>query len=381
MKLSQQMKNAGSLLDATGAMTNWRAMLLLGATLVVAMLVLSLSVMSHSAFAIFLGGLLFLAILFYGGNAVGVLLMDEVSSEEPSRSIIDAVMASLFSSHRLIVLALIASLAQLVLIIGVAILLFVCKIPLLGPLLLVAVLPLSALLVGLGFFVLGYVYYPMAAAATWSGASIRDTLSQLIAITRQKLVSVVIQQILLLLLVAVIALLIGSVVFSGLGIVGSMATGIVSPGIAQGLSGLLFHSYLGGGMDMDAGSGFAAQLMAMGIGAGLLIAVGLVIPGLIALQGYCQIYRTALQGLDLDSANRLLEEGNRRVREAQTEILRRQEQQRLRRNAADSPSEPAAPSSSPTGQSAPAPVICPACHAPQEETDARFCGDCGHKLR
>jgi len=375
MKLSQQMKNAGSLLDATSAMTNWRAMVLLGATLVLAFLVFSLCTITHSGFAVFLGGLLFLAILFYGGNAVGILLMDGVTSEESGRSMTDAVMTSLFSSHRLIVLALIACCSMLVMILAVAILLFLCKIPLLGPLLLVAVLPLGALLVGFSFFILGYVYYPMAAAATWSGASIREALGQLIAITRQKLISVVIQQILLLMLVVLVAVLIGSVVFSGLGIVGGMATGIVTPGMAHGVLSLLSHSY-GSGMEMEGGSG--APLVSMGIGAGLLLAVGAVIPGLIALQGYCQIYISSLQGLDLDSADRLLAEGSRRVREAQEDLRRKQEAQRLRRESARQTDSSPSPQEAETAHAA---LVCPACHTKQEEADALFCGECGHKLK
>ncbi|WP_293765136.1 hypothetical protein [uncultured Aquitalea sp.] len=377
MKLSEQLRNAGSLLDASNAITNWRALALLGLTFVVATLFLSISLAGHSGFLAFVGGLLFLLTLFYGANAVGITLMDAAANEGRVRPMLDAVLASLFSSHRLIGLALLAALGMIALFIVIAIALFLCKIPVLGTLLTVVVLPLGALAVGMSFFIINFVFYPMAAAAVWSGAGVREAVSHLIAIARQKLASVLIQEVLLMVLVGLISLFIGVVVFYGLFTVGGMAAGILSPG---GMSKLMFFMHPSAMMGMDGMDGMdgggAGQMMAMGVGAGLLIAIGMIIPGLITLQGYCQIYLSSLEGLDVTQARKMLDEGGAAMRRKQEEMRQRMEEmQRKHAPTASGSVEPAAPVAP---AAAPA---CPACHAVLEEPDGKFCGECGHQLR
>lgn len=378
MKLSEQLSNASSLLDASHAISNWRAMTLLGLTLVIATLLLGVCMAGHSGFLMFVGSLLFLLTLFYGANAVGITLMDAAGNEGRVRPMLDAVLASLLSSHRLIGLAILAILAMLALFLVVAIALFLCKIPVLGTLLTVVVLPLGALAVGMSFFILNFVFYPMASAAVWSGATVRETVSQLIAIARQKLGSVIIQEVLLMVLVGLIAFFIGIVVFYGLFTVGSMATGILSPG-GFGKIFSLFNPHMMGGMggmggmdDMDGGSRGAGPLIAMGVGSGLLVAIGMVIPGLITLQGYCQIYLSSLQGLDVTQARKMLDEGSAALQRKQEEMRQRVEAQRQKLAQVQTAPVAAAPAAAP---------VCPACHAVLEEPDGKFCGECGHQLR
>src|SRR5437764_5023527 len=110
--LSQQIRNSAagssSLLDNIDAVRNWRAVVLLLATFVIAAVVAalgaSLGQVSFVLTLLFL--LLALAVAFYGANAVGMMMMDEASGH-PSRPIGAAVMSALVTSHRLILALLV----------------------------------------------------------------------------------------------------------------------------------------------------------------------------------------------------------------------------------------------------------------------------------
>ena len=94
MKMSEQLKSSGSLLDATSAISNWRALALFAASTVAAVLVFGLLVATQSAAGILLGTLLGWLLAFYGVNAVGIMLMDATRDGE-SRTPMQAVAASL----------------------------------------------------------------------------------------------------------------------------------------------------------------------------------------------------------------------------------------------------------------------------------------------
>jgi hypothetical protein len=364
MKMSQQLKNTGSLLDATEALGNWRALALFAASLLGAALVFGVLAMTQSGFGLFLGALLSWLVAFYGVNAVGIMLMDASRSGQ-SRQMAAAVMASLFSSHRLLLVGLVALGGMLLLLLLVAIVLLLCKIPLLGPLLFTFVLPLSALLLGFAFFALAYVFYPLAASAVWSGASVRETLVNLLAIARQRLVSVVVKELVLALVVLVSAGIIGGIVFSGLGMVMSMSAGILG-----GIGGLGMQSMammaMGG---MGEGGGY---VIAGGLGSSLLLAAAMIVPGLIALQGCCQIYLSSIDGLDVSATEQ--------------ELARRQQQleqktQQIKQKIEEQKQQLATPAPVAAANTAMALPHCPHCKALLEDADDRFCGECGKPVK
>src|SRR5690606_32452932 len=105
--LSQQIRNSGSLLSSIEAIRNWRAALLLLATFVAMALVFALGGLlarwSWALFALF--GLFAYVVLFYGANAAGMMIMDEARGQ-PSRPALAAVLHSLATSHRLILVFL-----------------------------------------------------------------------------------------------------------------------------------------------------------------------------------------------------------------------------------------------------------------------------------
>ena len=389
MKMSEQLKSSGSLLDATSAISNWRALALFAASTVAAVLVFGLLVATQSAAGVLLGTLLGWLLAFYGVNAVGIMLMDATRDGE-SRTPMQAVAASLLTSHRLLLVGLLALAGLLVLLVGVAILLLLCKLPVIGPLLFAVVMPLSALLLGFTLFTLAYVFYPLAASAIWSGATVMEAAGNLLAIARKRLVAVVLQEVVLMLIVLFVTLILLGIVFSGLGLTTMMSAGIVGGG-EGGLQSLGMMAMGMGSMGMGGLGGGGGYVLAGGLGTTLLLALAGIVPGLIALQGFCQIYLSSLNGLDASDARRALATTLQKTQEKMREAREKVEAQARRPvapTAPDTPASPAAPTmpaapaveaSAPVAAAAPAAAVCPACRMPVDPDDV-FCGHCGHRV-
>lgn len=371
MRMSEQLERSGSLLEATTAIGNWRALALFTLSTVAAVLVFGLLASIQSVAGMLLGGLLGWLIAFYGVNAVGIMLMD-ACREGASRTPLQAVAASLLSSHRLLLVGLLALGGLLVLLLAVAVLLLLCKIPGIGPLLFTVVMPLSALLLGLALFTLAYVFYPLAASAIWSGATVMEAVGNLLAIARRRLVAVVLQEIVLLLLVGFVMLILFGIVFSGLSLATMMSAGIVG-GTGDGLSSFGMMA-----MGMGGFGRHGAYVLAGGLGTALLVALAGIVPGLIALQGFCRIYLSSLDGLDLPLSRRALAETLRKAREKMEEARERVEAQ-ARRSVAEPVASPADMGTPSAGDAAVPPPACPTCRQPVGRDDA-FCGQCGHRL-
>lgn len=348
--------------------------------------------------------LLAFLILFYGANAVGILLMHEVQ-DQAQHDIMGAVMQSLSSGHRLIGVAILALLIVLAAYLVVALLLLVCKIPFLGPILFTFVLPVSAVLIGVLMFSLLYVMMPLAGPAVWSGSTTFQAIARLFTIAKSKLLSVIMHQFILFVIVMFVVGIIFGILIIGMLSVGGMAAGIL------GFGSMNFSDFFSEGLN--------GHLIAGAIGGGLLYAVALVIPALIAVKGACIIYLNAIQGLDFGHAEAQLESGMAAVKkkaEEARERARQMTEQRAKNAPADgapssstpptdsvSPAAPAAPVASappvapavaaqtaasvsaPTQAAAQAPArapatACPSCHVPVASDDV-FCGNCGHKLK
>src|SRR5688500_13860312 len=105
--ISQQIRASGSLLDSIDAIRNWHAALVLLATLVAMAILFAVGgLLAQFSFALFgLFVLLAYAVLFYGANAAGMMIMDEARGQ-PSRAPLAAVSASLATSHRLLLVFL-----------------------------------------------------------------------------------------------------------------------------------------------------------------------------------------------------------------------------------------------------------------------------------
>jgi hypothetical protein len=331
-----------SLLAACDAFRNFRAILLMAMTFIVAVLVggvlTFLASKTELAILGLLGMLLVLVILFYGANAVGILLMHDVQ-DQAQHDVMAAMMQSLGTGHHLIGVAILAFLAMVAAYLLVALLLLFCKIPFMGPVIFTLVFPLSAVFLGVLTFALFYVMMPLAGPAVWSGSSMFEAITSLMTIARTRIISIVTHQIVLFVIVMFVAGIIFGVM--ALGMLGTFGLA----GRILGFGGMNFFSGLSGEID--------GYQVAGGIGGGLLYAVAAVIPALVAIKGSCIIYLNAIQGLDFGQAEQQLKSGLAAARKKAEEARERARQtvvQREKAAMASAPpvaTPPAAPPSAP----------------------------------
>lgn len=366
------MSGLDSLMAATDAFKNVRAIMLLALTLVTAALVGgAFSVIAAKTFSFWLGGLGFLLafiVFFYGINAVGIMIMRDAQGQE-SGTMMDAVLLSLFSSHRLLGVAVLEFLIMLAVVVVIAVVLFICKIPALGPVLYTVVFPLSAIILGLLVFSLFYVMLPLAGPAVWAGCTVFQVIARLNVIARKKLVPVILNQLILLFITAFSASIIFFVVMTGVMFTASLSAGIIDIG------GFGFDDL----MNMSGRTGGSGHMIAGGIGGGLLFAIAAVIPMLIQMKGTCIIYLKTTADLDFAQAEtqlgNSLDSVKKKAEEARDRARQLAEQQRSNAQAAAASAAASAANASPASTPA-----CPGCHAPASPDDA-FCGECGHKLK
>lgn len=294
MSLQKHLTDSSSLLEATKAITDWRAVAALIGTGVAAALVFlvfqAMAMSNLNVYIMAIGSILAAVISFYGVNAVGIINLK--AAEGIRISYFQAFAISLGISHRLILIGLLAGLICLVGLFVIGLLLFVCKIPGIGPVLFTGVMPLGSLIIGLGMLFFGYIFYPLAGPAIWSGERTMRAFSILVAIARANIVSIVIKMILLTFLVGIV----GGIVF---GVVGTGT--IVMSGLTASFVG--FDSILGHGLNMDrlmwsmmgSGSGYMTGGM---IGNGLLVLAASSAVFMIFLRGLCTIYLAARDTCD-----------------------------------------------------------------------------------
>ena len=152
--LKQKLGSSASLLEAVDAASNWPAFILLSATWIASML--SVAVFGAltaylarqsgglGAFSGFITFLLVTSILIIGVNATGIMLSDRLWGRT-QRGIMDSVLASVFTCHRLLAVLVIEFLLFVVFMLLLAFVLFICKIPGVGPVLYAVVFPLGAI--------------------------------------------------------------------------------------------------------------------------------------------------------------------------------------------------------------------------------------------
>ncbi|MBC7415305.1 MAG: zinc ribbon domain-containing protein [Herminiimonas sp.] len=368
-----------SMLSATDAFKNVRAIVLLGLTFVASALIggafAALGASTHSAVIGFLGVLLALAVVFYGLNAVGIMMMKDAQGTA-QHAIADAVMLSLYTSHRVLVVAILEGLIVLGAVLVIALVLFVCKVPVLGPILYTFVFPLSAIILGVLVFSLFYVMLPLTGPAVWTGSTVFQVIARLSLIVRTRLVEVVLSQVVLFFLAGFVGLLIFGVVGIGVMMTAGMSAGILGAGeIGMGGMGGMMAMMQGGG------SGYA---IAGALGGGLLFAIAAVIPALILTKGICLIYLNTTRDLDFAASEAQLGDGlasvKRHADEARERARQLAEQHRPASPAAVAPVAPVTPVTPATPATpAAAALTCPNCQTVVAADDV-FCGNCAHKL-
>ncbi len=215
--------------------------------------------------------------------------------------LVAAVLTSLATGHRLILVMLMVGLTYIIGLLVMALSLFICKVPGLGPLLFAFVFPLCVVVSGLAVFALYAVIAPLAAPAIWSGATTMQGLSRLAAIARQHIVVVILSMMVLLVIVVIVAGILGGVILTGTLVSGGLSTAIINVGIMNPASimGMFDTSGFGGG----SGSGYIA---AGAIGGGMVWAIAFTLPALVYLRGCCQVYLANIQGVNVEDMEQQL---------------------------------------------------------------------------
>jgi len=371
--VKHHLKNTSMLFRALDAAKNWRAFGLLIVTFISSIIVMGMFGFIASRFAIngngtmgmitmALGSLVAAVVFFTGFSAVGIILMDQ-AKDNPARPIPNALFAGLATLPRFIGLILLEILLGIAFAIALSILLFVCKIPVLGPLLYTVVFPLSALFIGAIFFALGFVVNPLAAPALWDGNTVMQAFAKLWQLAKNDLIPVVINQLVLGLIVALVAFILFAIVGIGSSFTMGLSAMILGPDVGASLMSLAgsFFGLMGGG-----GSDGAGYLIALVFGFGFMMASSAAIPVLVAISGNCLIYLQYARSIDTTEIEEQMRSKMNNIKE-KTAAAREQLKQGP------------APDAQPAVAYA-AVLACPGCKGPISPDDV-FCGSCGHKLK
>jgi DNA-binding SARP family transcriptional activator len=250
-----------------------------------------------------------------GFNAAAVVLMDESAGATP-RPFFDALLAGAFALLKSILVLLFAGAGVPVVFAVVAILLWICKAPLIGPILYFLVLPLSALMIGVTLVALAFVLMPVALPALWSGQSIGAALARVVAAVRKRLLVVLVRGLVLALLLGVASMLLWFVVVSGLVATGAMSIGI----LRTALSPAALMAIMSGG-----GSGGSHALAGLLGALLLLVTVGAALSQVLK-KGWCLIYMQVVRDLDVGAIEAEMQKRLAQVRQ-QTAAMRDRVQQ------------------------------------------------------
>lgn len=368
--------NPYSIFRMSEALTCWQAVMVMAASFLVAILLFTVGgmLMRVSGIFTFLFGLLGILSILSGINGAGICLTDLVK-ERPYRGIVGYLLAGLFSLPKLLGAGILMLLAYLGVLLAVALLLLISKLPGLGPVLLVAVIPVSVLAVLLtlvGFYMAGSLVAP----AIWDGERVMHALSITWAITRKYPF-------------AAIGKIIGGFLLSAL--FGSIVFGLL--GMASLIVGAMAAPIIGSGMNFDVGMMFGGHgnghLMGAGLGYGLVFASAAAFVSLLPLMVGILTWHEFSGKVDRESIRQQtdskLEQMNHKVNE-----MKEKAQTAAAPAPAPTPApvpaatvEPTIAAAPPVAQPAPAPAAaehqCPQCQGAVQAGD-RFCEHCGHKL-
>jgi hypothetical protein len=235
-------------------------------------------------------------VLFYLSNAAGLVLMDEACGR-PLRLPAEALRDALGCAHRVLgaVLCVLAALAALLA--AVVALLWAARLPLLGPALLGLTVPLAVPAIGLAALALVTLVGPLAAPAVWAGLGVRAVLALLLRQARRRLAHAMLLSAAVSLMTALVAGLVSFVVLTGGRAVLALALWVAGIEIA---AEPFLAALFGQGWRLAAGApALSVHSSAALTGAGVVFALGLVVPGVVYLRGLCELF-LALRRLDAE---------------------------------------------------------------------------------
>lgn len=284
-------------LSSVDAVRNLRALYVLLMTFAIAGLLTAIAESSLAQNMTRIGAVEAAAALFaafYGGNAAGILVMDDARGE-PVRDIADAVMTSLFTAHRLLLALAMVFGAYAVIAAMLYAVLWLCRVsvsgPIVGPLLFGVVVPVGVVGVGLGLLSLVAVVVPLAAPAVWAGLGVMAVVHQLFQWVRQHLLTIALLMAAVSMLTGAVGALVTFAVMTGGRVVSFLGVAVVGVDVpAQQLMAGLFGYGLRSLGAAGAPTGSTGHAAAALVGGGVVFAIALVLPGLVYLRGTCGVY-------------------------------------------------------------------------------------------
>jgi hypothetical protein len=283
-------------LGSVEAVRNLRALYVLLATFAIAGLLTAMAEASLVKGGIWgpieAGAALFVA--FYGGNAAGILVMDDARGVR-AREIGDAVRSSLSTAHRLLLVLLLVGAAYALFAALLLGLLWLCRSAVsgtvIGPMLFGLAVPVGVVSVGLALLSLLAVVVPLSAPGVWAGARVFDIVRQLAMLVRQRLLTVALLMAAVSLLTAGVGAIVTFVVMAGGRVVSELGVAVVGVDVpAQQLMAGLFGYGLRTLGAAGAPHGSTGHASAALVGGGVVFALALVLPGLVYLRGTCSVY-------------------------------------------------------------------------------------------
>lgn len=319
-------------------------------------------------------GVIAVIVWLLGLTAAGGQFMDQ-AGDRPVATVMHAFIGSPMVVLRMIGLGIILFFAFLAFLLVAVVLLFLCKVPTLGPVLYVVALPTLTFVGALVFLGL-YVTAALAAPALWEGHSLTGALSHLWAVATQRPMQALLNLMLLFLVSGIIIFVASGFVFAGFGATTALSASILGGEISSGISSA-FGSFTGGGRGYGGSSGLVTAGL---VGGALVFAVTGAFFTAMFLLGLALTYLKVTAGVDVTAAQTAMDaaiaktkqkahqaadEAKRRAQEAQLVAQQRLEQARAAQ---------ALRSTAPV-----ATLACPNCKA-TVIADEAFCGNCGHSL-
>ncbi|KQW35619.1 hypothetical protein [Rhizobacter sp. Root404] len=284
-------------LRSVDALRNARALFVLLGTFAIAGILVAMAEASLARDAgwwgpVQAGAALFVA--FYGGNAAGILVMDDARGR-PVREVPEALRASLARAHRLLLVLAFWIVAYGVIAAGVWALFWLSRVAVtgavVGPLLFGLAVPVGVVVSGLAAVTAMAVVVPLSAPAVWSGAGVGRVVAGLVRVMRRRLPMAALLAAVVSLLTAAMGALVTSVVMIGGRVVAELGVRVVGVDVpAQQLTAGLFGYGLRSLGAAGAPTGSTGHAAAALVGGGVVFAIALLLPGLVYLRGTCAAY-------------------------------------------------------------------------------------------
>ena len=367
---TQQLPKSQSLMDIANLIKNKSVFLTLFLTMLGSLLVFLLFVGIGASMPNKVGGIvatigfLIASLVFVVGFSASGFLMTDLIHNRPQRTKIEAFWASVVTLPRLFgVLLMILVLALLALLVS-AILLFIAKIPVVGPILFFFIFPACVVISAATIFALLYVAV-LSAPSIWSGQTAFKTISTLGAILKDKLFAVAIQQFLL-----------GFVVVLTVSLLFSVVSGATSFTSLLAIPILDIHpsNFVGAASSVITGSGMRylnGYMIAGGMSFALMAIALFTLPLLMFVAGNCLIFKNATVDLNTDEIEKSLQARLSSIKEKSAAAKEKM-------NKAANPLPPSSMTTEPEIISAN--IRCTACGEMLSSGDV-FCFSCGNKVK